>query len=220
MSDNPGNTYDIGYKKPPTATRYQKGKSGNLNGRPKKVDDPLDAGSILQAIESEKITILLENGKRKRITKSEAYLRQLFQTAVAGDMKSARLLVDMAGSFLAPEAKADFQTKFIGESEAVRRFGEDYRRKIEKLNAGTLVEPTSTAGLFRKVARAKVVLEIGNDKRTMTNWEAVARNVQQQALLGNSNAVRILTRMRKKFPGKPVSDKKYIDVLSDNEMNY
>lgn len=29
-------TYEVGYRKPPRATRFQPGKSGNPNGRPKK----------------------------------------------------------------------------------------------------------------------------------------------------------------------------------------
>lgn len=31
----PASPYDIGYAKPPAATRFQKGASGNPNGRPK-----------------------------------------------------------------------------------------------------------------------------------------------------------------------------------------
>ncbi len=81
-------------------------------------------------------------------------------------------------------------------------------------------EPTSLAYLFQKVASAKVVLEIENDKRTVTNWEALARMVQQQASLGNSSAIRLLNRMRKKFPGPPASGGEYIEVMTDPQMDY
>lgn len=33
---NEGGNYEIGYKKPPKHTRWQKGQSGNKKGRPKK----------------------------------------------------------------------------------------------------------------------------------------------------------------------------------------
>ena len=36
MGDKSNETYEVGYKKPPKAKRFQKGKSGNPSGRPKK----------------------------------------------------------------------------------------------------------------------------------------------------------------------------------------
>lgn len=129
MSDNPGETYGVGYKKPPKATRYQKGSSGNPNGRPKKLDAPLDTRSLLQAIENEPILFALENGKRKWMTKIEARFHQLFQMAISGDLKAAKNLVTMAKDYLIPEENAEQQTEFVLASEAILRDGE----KLEKL---------------------------------------------------------------------------------------
>src|SRR5258708_30365395 len=75
-SDNE-KTYEVGYGKPPVATRFQKGKSGNTSGQPKKVPQPLDPGIILESIDNEEI-VVIDNGKRKRMTKSAIQLQQLF----------------------------------------------------------------------------------------------------------------------------------------------
>jgi Family of unknown function (DUF5681) len=113
MSEKPEGSYEVGYKKPPKATRYQKGKSGNRKGRPKKVDKALDLGRILLEVEGEPVAVLLENGKRRWMTKFEARLRELFTKAINGDLNAARLLVKMAEGFLAPEPDAPQQTEFL-----------------------------------------------------------------------------------------------------------
>lgn len=135
MSTNPEEGYEVGYKKPPKATRFQKGESGNSNGRPRKVDDPFDPGAILQVIENEPITVS-ENGKRKLMTKLEAHFRQLFTAAIAGDLKTARDVVGMAEGYFAPEASADRDHVLIGVSEAKRRFGKNWRQKVDGVLPG------------------------------------------------------------------------------------
>lgn len=135
MSTKPEEGYEVGYKKPPKGTRFQKGKSGNSNGRPRKVDEPFDPGAVLQAIENERITVP-ESGKRKPMTKLEAQFRQLFTAAIAGDLKMARDIVSMAEGYFAPEATADRKHVFIGLSEAKRRFGKNWRQKVDAVLPG------------------------------------------------------------------------------------
>ena len=134
MRTNPEQGYEVGYKKPPKATRYKKGQSGNRNGRPRKVVEPFDPGVVLQAIENEAISGP-ENGKRKPMTKLEAHFRELFTAAIAGDLKAARDIVSMAEGYFAPKVSANGHYVPMGESEAKRRFGRDWRRKIDELNA-------------------------------------------------------------------------------------
>lgn len=81
-------------------------------------------------------------------------------------------------------------------------------------------EPVSAAYLFRKVANEKVEIETETGRKKVTRWEALVRMVQQQAHDNNSNAVRLLSRMRKKFPGKPARGAPRITVASDNQMKY
>lgn len=135
MTSSSAESYEVGYKKPPKTTRFKKGESGNPNGRSKKINAPLNPGAVLQAIENEKISVMLDNGKRKPMTKLEAHFRQLFKKAIDGDLKAAALLVKMAEDFFAPDAIADSPPEVIGESKALRRYGKNWPEKVKELNA-------------------------------------------------------------------------------------
>jgi hypothetical protein len=104
MASDNEQTYEVGYGKPPIAKRFQKGTSGNPSGQPKKVPQPLDPGIILESIDNEEI-VVIDNGKRKRMTKAEIQFRQLFTKAIRGDLKAARLIVNMAAKYFAPEVR-------------------------------------------------------------------------------------------------------------------
>jgi hypothetical protein len=85
-----GKPYDVGYGKPPVASRFQKGRSGNPRGRAK------GSKNLAQLIEQEldrKITVT-ENGQRRTITKREGIAKQLVNKAVAGDPKAIPFLVE------------------------------------------------------------------------------------------------------------------------------
>jgi hypothetical protein len=79
-----GEGYAVGYGKPPSHSRFKPGASGNPNGRPK---GSLNLITVLQKALHEMVTIN-ENGKRKRITKLEATMKQLTNKAATGDMRA------------------------------------------------------------------------------------------------------------------------------------
>lgn len=134
MSGDPKKPYEVGYGKPPVATRFQKGQSGNPSGKPKKVPQLLDPGKVLEAIDNEEITVT-DNGKRKRMTKAEIQFRQLFVKAIRGDMKAARLIAKMATEYFVPEARGVSEYEIIGTTEAAQRFGRNWQDRIDQLNA-------------------------------------------------------------------------------------
>ena len=74
-----------GCMKPPEATRFRKGSSGNPNGRPKKIDDPYEA---LQKVLARRVQVA---GEDRRITIREALIRRLRDLALAGDRRAMEL---------------------------------------------------------------------------------------------------------------------------------
>jgi Family of unknown function (DUF5681) len=86
---------EVGYGRPPKAFRFQKGKSGNPKGRPKR--DPSIA-ALFRKISNEKVKTNAQNGQRY-MTKLEASLTQLVNKAASGDLKAVRVLLQMAAQF-------------------------------------------------------------------------------------------------------------------------
>jgi hypothetical protein len=91
MSDN---SYDVGYRKPPTNSRFRKGISGNRKGRPK---GKRNFTTVLTEILEEEI-VITERGVRKKVTKLEAALKQLANKAARGDLVAARQLIGLIRS--------------------------------------------------------------------------------------------------------------------------
>ncbi len=81
--------YDVGFCKPPKATQFKKGQSGNPAGRPKGAKN---TATVANAVLNEKITIT-ENGRQKVVTKREALMKQLVNRSVQGDLGFLRLVV-------------------------------------------------------------------------------------------------------------------------------
>jgi len=106
------NDYEVGYRKPPVATRFKKGQSGNPSGKPKKIAPELNPGKILQSIDNEEMIVKID-GKGKRMLKAEIYFRQLFTRAIKGSLTEARLIAKMAAKYFGPEAEGPSETLFI-----------------------------------------------------------------------------------------------------------
>jgi hypothetical protein len=79
----------VGYRKPPEATRFKKGRSGNPRGRPK---GSLNLATDLTAELGERITIR-EDGKPRRVTKQRALIKSLLAKALQGDPRAAGTLL-------------------------------------------------------------------------------------------------------------------------------
>lgn len=79
---------ECGYRNPPENSRFKKGCSGNPAGRPKGSKNTL---KLLDAVLEQKIKIQQE-GKTISITKKQAMLMQLVNSAVKGDIKAIAAL--------------------------------------------------------------------------------------------------------------------------------
>lgn len=90
--------YEVGFAKPPQTTQFQKGKSGNPNGRPKGAKS---IASILAKMGRERVRIS-SNGRTRMVSKLEAVFMQLINKAASGDLKATREL--LAANRLFPES--------------------------------------------------------------------------------------------------------------------
>ena len=89
MSTEQEGSYQVGYKKPPPQHQFAKGRSGNPSGRPKK---PKTINTLLDKALTETV-VVNENGRRKVISKFEAFVKQLVNKATAGDVRLTKLLI-------------------------------------------------------------------------------------------------------------------------------
>ena len=96
-------TYEVGYGKPPQATRFQPGKSGNPKGRPK---GSRKAPSADTAVEKLKALVLQEAYRPIQIRDGEtlvelptiqAAVRSVTLSAAKGNQRARRLLLDSVG---------------------------------------------------------------------------------------------------------------------------
>ena len=81
--------YAVGYGRPPVATRFRPGRSGNPRGRPR---GARNLATIVAAALAERVTVK-ENGRLRRITKLEAAVKQLVNRAAAGETRVTQALL-------------------------------------------------------------------------------------------------------------------------------
>ena len=87
--------YVVGYRRPPKASQFMAGKSGNPKGRPK---GSRTVGAVLQDIIRQKIAVT-ENGKTRRIPALEVMLRRLANDAMRSDPRAIKLLLSLVDRY-------------------------------------------------------------------------------------------------------------------------
>lgn len=118
----------VGYKKPPTEHQWQPGQSGNPSGKKKaakKLPQPLPETLAAQLGEISEITI---NGKKQKMSLSEALVRMFLRNAMIAPLKQqgdALKLLQGLGVF-------DLQNSlFDQEDEYADPFSEYHRRLLK-----------------------------------------------------------------------------------------
>ncbi len=107
--------YIVGYGRPPKATQFAAGKSGNPRGRPK---GSRTVGAILQDILSQKIAVT-ENGRTRRIPTLEVMFRRLVNDAVRRDAAALKLLLPLIDRYAAsPETELRLG-ELLAEDQAI-----------------------------------------------------------------------------------------------------
>lgn len=86
-----GRSYEVGYGKPPKASQFKKGKSGNPFGRPRGTQS---FRALVAKAMKRLVTVRGPNGAR-RITGMQALADNYAALAINGNLKAAQFLVHM-----------------------------------------------------------------------------------------------------------------------------
>lgn len=143
MSDD---EYEVGYGKPPKETQFQKGQSGNPNGRPQKFTSPV---SVL----TDPVSMTID-GKKQSVSKFEASLRKTTQSALEGRLPAIKRFIKhctVAGLFTQQSRArqsgvlvAEYTEQMYAHIEmtpAIQEYIDDENRRIRKQNVPKPPEP-------------------------------------------------------------------------------
>jgi hypothetical protein len=83
---------------PPSSGKYKKGQSGNPNGRPKKTTVRLSAAYLFRKVANEQM-VAERGGKKVKMTRWEALMRQLQTLSLNKNTDAARLLQQIRKEF-------------------------------------------------------------------------------------------------------------------------
>jgi hypothetical protein len=105
----------VGYGRPPKATQFKRGQSGNPKGRPK---GTRPVGAVLQEILGQKIAVT-ENGRTRRLPALEVMLRRLANDAMRSEPVALKLILSLFDRYGdSPEAGIRFD-EVLAEDKAI-----------------------------------------------------------------------------------------------------
>jgi hypothetical protein len=116
IRNRPG--YAVGYRRPPSHTRFRPGKSGNPKGRPK---NSRNLRTIIQDALTARIVLRQGQGKRS-ISKLEGIVLRQVEGALKGNDKAALATLKMAaqvGLLEGPESEIETAALSASEKEMV-----------------------------------------------------------------------------------------------------
>ena len=83
--------YEVGYGKPPSHTRFEKGQSGNPRGRPPGAKNM----KTLLTKALNQLVVVTDHGGRRKVSKREAIVTQLVNRSAKADYKAIQILLGM-----------------------------------------------------------------------------------------------------------------------------
>ena len=111
----PPKKYVVGYRRPPKATQFKPGESGNPKGRPK---GSRPVGAVLQDIMQQRVSVT-EGNKARRLPVLEVIMRRLANDAMRSDPRAIKLLLSLLDRY-AQSPDADLQLdELLAEDQTI-----------------------------------------------------------------------------------------------------
>ncbi len=111
-----GNVGSAGYGKPPQASQFKKGRSGNPKGRPRKTSVALSSAVIFRRVMAEAIEVA-DSGGVQHMTRWEALVRQIYTMSLNKDPAATRLLQGLRVKFPSRVPSGDPVAWVLGDRE-------------------------------------------------------------------------------------------------------
>ncbi len=116
----------VGYGRPPKATQFKRGRSGNPKGRPK---GSRNLATDLAAELGEPITVR-EDGRHRRVSKQRALIKSLMAKSLRGDVRAAAALLSLYARVIT-ETPED-QPVESNELQVLRRFAPRLLKSLQQ----------------------------------------------------------------------------------------
>jgi hypothetical protein len=107
--------YAVGYGKPPQATRFKSGQSGNPSGRPK---GTRNLATDLHEELNEKITVR-EGTATRSISKQRGMVKSLMNAALKGDMRAVAQVTALMDRYMDKVEREKAEQTLGAEDEAI-----------------------------------------------------------------------------------------------------
>lgn len=120
--------YEVGYGRPPKATQFQKGRSGNPRGRPK---GKRGLKSDLRA-ELTAMVEITENGRKMTLSKQRVIVKQLVARAAKGDLRAIEKLSTLVLGVFGPEDETPPEARGLSADDAAIIAAFEARREGQK----------------------------------------------------------------------------------------
>lgn len=137
QAKSPSKSYEVGYRRPPKKSQFQRGRSGNpagINRKPDRSSAPDLRASLKRELNNP--VKIQHGGKDQVVTRAEAGIRELVSRFVQGDARARRDLLALADEYgidLAPSktienaiAEAVSAEDEVLLADFVRRHGGQY----------------------------------------------------------------------------------------------
>ena len=107
--------YVVGYRRPPKASQFSPGESGNPKGRPK---GSRSVGAVLRDVIRQKV-VVTEGGKTRRIPALEVMLRRLANDAMRSDPRAMKLLLSLVDRYAESPETAVQLGEVLAEDQSI-----------------------------------------------------------------------------------------------------